>query len=130
MAVILWPSADVPETQAIGVKDWKDEALIKSQMDNGSFKARRRTRLPRRFISWKWELSGQERKDLETFYDTTLQNGALAFNMEDPLEESVLAWRFTSRPTFTMVLGASETNWALRRWSNTIALENTGPELV
>lgn len=129
---LVWPSGAIEETQTIGVRDWQDDVLIVSKMDNGSFKSRRRTRLPRRFIEWERDLSGAERDALETFHDETLLNGSLDFNMQDPKKDETLAWRFVRRPAFELISGAKEPSpgWELRRWKCKIMLEETGPELV
>lgn len=70
-------------------------AVIRTSMDAGPDKVRRRfTAAPRRFTGTTPFLTKTELETFETFFETTLQMGALSFTATDPLSCTTKTFRF------------------------------------
>lgn len=81
---------------------------------------RRRFTAASRFFSVPIVLDGQQRQDFDTFYITTLKEGVLSFDWEDPVTDVTVSFRFRSPPEFELVTGGTTTT---RIWRGVIALE-------
>lgn len=81
--------------------------VIRSEMDVGPAKIRRRSSAGVREVSFKMLLNDTQLDALEAFYD---ENDALAFDFTNPRTEETVRARFTEPPTFSL----SETLWEVR----------------
>lgn len=69
--------------------------LVRFQPDVGPEKRRRRTTRGRKVVSCQFLMTGAEVAVLDTFYETTLQDGALAFDWDHPRTDVNKSWAFT-----------------------------------
>jgi len=65
-------------------------------------------------------LTGTQLQTFNTFYETTLENGALAFDWEDPITDATVSFAFRSPPSFQIVSGGTTET---RTWRATLDLE-------
>lgn len=101
-----WP-ASLPGFST-GVSDTRQTGVIRSKTDFGPGKQRRRFSAVSRRLGAEMLLSDAERTTLETFYSTTLGEGALDFTMDDPHDGATVNCRFATPPMFT-IMGAGNT---------------------
>jgi len=101
-----WP-ASLPQTllQA-SYKETLPRTKIRTQMDAGPPKQRRRYTAAPRPITACQNLTTTQVADLKTFHNTTLQGGALAFDWTDPIPGSgTVSFRFVSEPELVPLSG-------------------------
>lgn len=98
-----------------------DSGIIRTQMDAGPDKIRRRySAVPTRFQT-EMSVDGDQKDTLETFFHDTLSEGALAFDRTDPTTDVTESFRFLDTPEFRVIHGASTP--AERRYMVTLRLE-------
>jgi len=111
---VAWPSSligvDVLDS---GYSESPADNVIRSPMDVGPAKLRRRgTSMPQR-ISWQQILASTNVGSLDTFYITTLAYGSLDFTRVHPRTGSTATtMRFLSPPTYSVVKD-SPGNWVV-----------------
>lgn len=101
--------ADWPSTLSILLDNYSEEApdrVIRSQMDVGPAKIRRRSSAAVRNISLNLFLNDAQVETFDDFFDA---NDALVFNFTNPRTAVVENARFTSKPSYTR----KETMWAV-----------------
>lgn len=100
MSTIVFPDISAP---AYPLKETKEDAVIRSKMEDGTVKQRPRyTRIRKTFeVNWKL-LKKEEKTILENFHDVELANGALAFEWTHPLDGTVHYVHFDQPPSFTL----------------------------
>lgn len=112
-----WP-ATVPDYL---MKDALSETLpnntIRSNMEVGPAKVRRRGTSAVRPISGKIRLAASQAADLDTFYSATTQCGSIQFDWKHPRTREVVNMRFVSPPV--IVPYGTEGN----RWAASLQLE-------
>lgn len=74
--------------------------VIRTPMDAGPTKVRRRSTANIRPITFTLFLTKAKVAILDTFYDSTLQSGALTFNMYHPRTHASGSYRFVERPAY------------------------------
>lgn len=90
------------------LSDKADEGFIRTKMDSGPAKVRRRySAVPRRFQT-EMNVTGAQRDTLNTFYHDTLGEGALSFDRTDPTTDVTGSFRFLTTPGFRILAGASD----------------------
>lgn len=85
------------------LRDFKEtppDNLIRTQMDSGADKIRRRTTANPREVKGSLRLTKTEVAALDTFYMTTLVSGSLSFTHNHPRTDASETWRFTKRPEY------------------------------
>jgi hypothetical protein len=112
---IEWPSGLSDAVLADGYSEQLADNLIRSPMDAGPPKVRRRGTSAPRAISLRQLLTTSEVATLETFYYTTTAGGSLSFMWEHPRTGSSVFMRFTSPPATSYA--------APGRWLASYALE-------
>lgn len=115
----VWP-VSLPQKQFIGLSEQREDARVRTEMDAGPAKMRRRFTAASRLFSIPIALDGQQRQDFDTFYITTLQEGVLSFDWEDPVNDATVTFRFREPPELRLIVGGTTTT---RRWRGVIALE-------
>jgi hypothetical protein len=98
-----WPS--LPAPLANGVQESFADNLHRTPMDIGPAKVRRRTTANPRPLSFNMLLSKAQLSTLETFYNSTVSGGALAFDMTHPRTGATVSCRFLQPPAFSSVNG-------------------------
>ena len=115
-----WPP-ELPDLQLLGLTEERQDGRLRSQMDTGQPKVRRRfTAVVRRF-QIPTLLTGEQKIVFDDFYATILLEGSLPFTWEDPVTDAVRNFQFIEPPTFRLDLG--NPNPDRRLWSTTLALE-------
>lgn len=114
MASATWPLS-LPEYFNIGVREERQEGFIRSSMDIGPSKQRKRFTATSKMYTGTMLLTGTQRATFETFYSTTINEGADAFDWSDPIDFTTQEFRFVEPPTFTALTGGSSgpTLWRL-----------------
>lgn len=114
-----WPGT-LPDTQFIGLVDASEDERVQTQMDAGPPKIRKRFTAPVRNIQIPIIFTSAEKVILDTFWITTLSNGTLSFDWEDPVDDSTVTYEFVSRPQFKLAVGHSTA--ASRLWEGVLNL--------
>jgi len=98
---------DLPDYLLIeGYGETLPNNLIRSEMDTGPAKVRRRNTAGAYQVSGQQYLTAAQLSTLKTFYQSTLLDGSLRFAWTDPLDsETAVEMRFVEPPTWTKVEG-------------------------
>jgi hypothetical protein len=115
MANITWP-AELPDGfLEDGLSLEPQNNVIRTSMDAGPKKARRR------YTAAAVQFTGKQAFDLnefalfETFYKTVLADGALRFNFTDPVTGKIAEFRFAKNYTATANEGCFDVQMSLER---------------
>lgn len=84
MTSITWPSALPQVARLDGLSGKRKTNVIRTEMDAGPAKTRQRYSVSIKNFIGSVILNEEQREILETWYKTTLANGALRFVMKDP----------------------------------------------
>lgn len=103
------------------VSDKRQDAKLRSQMDVGPAKQRRRFTSAVRDIETTLIVTGAQRATLDALYITDLEEGALPFDWTDPADGSTVAFRFVSPIEYG--LAAPNPTAANRIWRAALKLE-------
>jgi hypothetical protein len=114
-----WP-ATLPQEQFIGLTDQRQVAVVRTQMDEGPAKVRRKFSAAVRDVMVPIVLNGTQRGAFDPFFISDLEEGALAFDWDDPVTDSTLSFRFIEPPQWTLEVGGAP---AARIWKATMKLE-------
>jgi hypothetical protein len=114
-----WPST-LPQNQFIGLTEQRQDPRLRTQMDAGPAKMRRRYTATVRTFSVPIELNGTQRQAFDTFWITDTQEGSLSFSWTDPVTDSAVTFRFVSPPQWTLQAGGAT---ASRLWRAQLDLE-------
>jgi len=108
--------------QLFGIDVTPEDGLVRTQKDIGPAKVRRRSTRTVHRVSMPVEFTGAQYAIFKTFYETTLQGGALAFDWEDPFTDQTTTYRFasTAAPALSQFIPGSTTE---RWWRGTLDLE-------
>lgn len=102
---IVWP-VTLPEAPLLeGFQETAAATAIRTDMEQGPAKVRRRTTAGVGKLSMRYLLSKAEVVALETFYDATLGGGALSFSFTHPRTGASLSCRFTEPPQYVTTNG-------------------------
>jgi hypothetical protein len=115
VASISWPE-ELPLTLSLeGLSAKQKSNVIRTQMDAGPVKTRRRYTANTKTFTGKMLLSPAQRLILEQFYHTALADGALRFNFTNPQTLQAQEFRFTDDYTEEAVDGLFEISLSLER---------------
>lgn len=98
-----WPGSLPQLVSARGYRESPPENSIRSPMDGGVAKVRRRTTAGVRLIKCQLDLTLAQVETLDVFYDSTLQSGSLAFDWVDPRNQAAASFRFLRPPEYAPV---------------------------
>lgn len=115
-----WPGS-LPQAQFVGIEDERAMGFMRSEVDAGPAKQRRRFSSAVRALRTDMEVNGTERAALDTFYVTTVKEGSLEWTWTDPNGDATVTFRFMEPPRYRLRVGNSDN--AKRIWSVTLALE-------
>ena len=99
-----WPGTLPTKPQKSGFSEkLPDPGIIRSTMDSGTTKVRRRATAGIGLITCTFELTTAQAATLETFWKTTLSHGTLVYTWDHPRTGATLTdkWRFLDMPIFT-----------------------------
>jgi len=115
MANITWPEA-LPATLLLeGLSKQPQSNVIRTAMDAGPKKARRRYTARAVNVSGRQVMSPGELAVFEQFYHTVLADGVHRFNFTDPVSLDTGEFRFTEDYTAAAVEGFFEVQMSLER---------------
>jgi len=115
MTEIFWPDG-LPGTLLInGLAAKRKSSVIRTSMDAGPNKTRRRYTASVKNFTGKMILDESQRFELEQFYRTALADGVLRFNFTDPQTLESGEFRFTEDYTENSVDGMYEITMSLER---------------
>ena len=96
-----WPGT-LPATPLLrGYAESPPDLTIRTQMDQGPAKIRRRFTAAPRPMRFAFNMTTAQIAILDTFYVTTLSGGALTFTFTNPRTAATDTYRFLSPPTYT-----------------------------
>jgi hypothetical protein len=100
-----WPLTLPQAPIAEGYQESPGETLIRAPMDVGPPKQRRgyTAGVPQLMLTW--ELEGSEVDTFETFFEETLEGGALSFELPHPRLGGSITVRFVKPPAWRPVAG-------------------------
>lgn len=101
---------------SVELTDQRADGTIRSSMDAGPMKMRRRFSAVSRIIETAVTLSAAQRATFDTFFATTIEEGALPFDYDDPVDGTSVEMRFLAPPQSTALVSASGsvTQWRVR----------------
>lgn len=99
-----WP-ATLPQQFEQGAQETRQSGLLRSAVDIGPPKQRRRFSAVSRFYAGTFLFTTAQKATFETFYSTTIAEGADEFDFEDPNDGGTVSARFTGPPSFSALLG-------------------------
>jgi len=100
-----------------GLSAKRNTSVVRTQMDAGPNKTRRRYTASTKIIKGKLFLDESQRFELERFYQTVLADGVLRFNFTDPQTLETAEFRFTEDYTENSVDGKFEISMSLEKMS-------------
>jgi len=115
MAEISWPDT-LPKTLLMnGLSAKRNTNIVRTAMDAGPVKTRRRYTASIKVFSGKMLLDESARAELERFYMITLADGVLRFNFTDPQTLETAEFRFTEPYQEASADGFCEVSMSLER---------------
>lgn len=98
-----WPATLPQELLSSGFQQKAQSQVIRSDMDAGPPKVRRRFTAKVITIQGSIEINAAQYETLETFFDTTLNGGATSFDWTHPITGDTVSYRFKEPPTYSAV---------------------------
>jgi len=117
MAVIYWPEILPNGLLADGFSKQPQSNVIRTNMDAGPNKARRRYTAISEKYSGKQIFDKLELDVFQQFYHNVIADGVLRFMFKDPITEEEAEFRFTSEPVTSAVDGLYSVSMQLERLS-------------
>jgi len=115
MADIFWPEG-LPNTLLMeGLAGKRSSNVIRTQMDAGPKKVRRRYTASTKYFTGKLLLDAGQLSELEQFYRAVLADGVLRFNFIDPQTLETGEFRFTEDYSENSTNGMFEVTLSLER---------------
>jgi hypothetical protein len=115
MANISWPELLPPELLEDGFSEQPQNAVIRTAMDAGPKKARRRYTARTVKYTGKQVFDKAELTVFKQFYHNVLADGVLRFNFADPVTRETAEFRFTENYTVNALDGLFEVQMSLER---------------
>jgi len=100
-----WPASLPQYVDQGGYTETPPAVALRSDMDAGAAKVRRRFTDAPRFFSISVQIDDTQRATLDTFYVTTLVGGTLSFDWVHPITRASAEFRFMSPPTYVALSG-------------------------
>lgn len=110
MANATWPAALPPLVAVDGYGEQPPDTALRTRMDAGPAKVRRRFTAGPRPLSVRLDLDATQVEALDAFYVTTLEGGALAFDWMHPRTQAATALRFVRPPAYRPL--SSDAAWS------------------
>jgi hypothetical protein len=95
-----WPGTLPQRPKIQGYNESLPDVLLRSEVSSGEAKSRPRATSNVRTLKVQWLFESlAQRTTFITFFTVTIKGGSLAFQMEDPLDGTLLNFRFRQVPT-------------------------------
>ena len=101
----VWPTSLPEYLNQDSYAESPPDVTIRTQMDAGPTKTRRRFTTNSRFLTGTIQIDSAQRVTLDTFYVSTLAGGALSFEWVHPVTRAVADFKFTAAPSYRAVSG-------------------------
>lgn len=101
-----WP-ASLPQTQFLNMTEQRQDARVRTAMDAGPAKMRRRFTTAVRTVMTPIVLDGTQRQAFDSFWINDTQEGTLKFSWSDPATDSTVNFRFVSPVMWTLDSGGA-----------------------
>lgn len=101
--MIVWPASLPQRVLAQGYAETFPKTAVRTQMDAGPDKVRRRFTAAVRDFEVSLRLTPAQAATLESFFDSTTAGGALAFDWTHPRTGDAVSFRFKGAPRLTAV---------------------------
>ena len=95
--------ASLPNPLVSGYSDTAPNLVIRTEMDQGPAKVRKRFTAGVRPMTVNFVLTEAQVAALDTFFETTIDGGAASFTMENPRTDQTESFRFTSPPQYQAI---------------------------
>ena len=118
----VWPPS-LPQDHFIGLTTALPDVLIRTKMDAGPDKVRRRFTGNARPVRTFFVGTETQVKTFRDFFNTTLKGGSLSFEWDDPIGDATVLFRFKAPPPPTITLLVGNTDHALAKWRVDLELE-------
>ena len=115
----VWPGT-LPQKQFLGMTETDVDAVVRTPMDSGPPSRRNRFAANMRFVRAPIVLTGAQKQTFDTFFRTTLKNGSLEFDWEDPTTDATVSFAFRGPPSWALISGGDVNS---RKWSGVLSLE-------
>jgi len=113
-------TASLPQ-YPVSFTETRKPAVLRSQMDSGAPKTRKQFTSAVRVLEWSTILNGTQKATFDTFFITTIDEGATSFTITDPVDDATITVRFIEPPQWRFAGG--DVTVATRLWQATYALE-------
>ena len=110
-----WPASLPQQVLLDGYGESAPDGALRTQMDAGPAKLRRRTTAVVRTVSGAVVLDASQVATLDSFYLNSLSGGTLAFDWTHPRTLAAASFRFTAPPAYVPIGGG--------HWRASLALE-------
>ena len=114
-----WPAA-LPDRQFLGLQYIPQPTTIRTEMDVGPAKVRRRATAAPIQVPVPFRYTGAQFKALIDFYAVTLLGGTQTFDWRDPANGNIVTFRFLDRPRGTLQTPGDTDD---RQWAGDLLLE-------
>jgi len=105
----------------IGAELTQQQGFIRSPMDSGPTKQRKRFTAVSRYFSGTMLLTKAQKETLETFYQDTISYGADTFTYTDPVDNSTsVNARFMQPPSYSALVGGTD---GVQLWRANVSIE-------
>lgn len=98
-----WPGTLPQDPEIDGLVEQPPDTILRTQMDAGPAKVRRRFTAGVRPFRMKMLLTKTQVADLETFFVTTLKYGSESFDWHNPRTQASEEFRFVGPPAYNML---------------------------
>jgi len=99
----VWPATLPQEPLAQGFNERAPDTVIRSAMEAGPPKVRRRFTAGIRLIDCQVRLTPAQVETLDSFFDSTIAGGALSFDWKHPRTGAAVTYRLVEPPSYTPV---------------------------
>lgn len=96
----VWPASLPQYVLAAGYQEDVPDTAVRTAMETGPAKMRRRFTAAPRAIKCSVRLSLSQKDTLDAFFESTLAGGTLPFDWEHPVSRAPVTMRFTGRPVY------------------------------
>ena len=114
MTNAVWPTSLPQRPLAQGYSERAAATVIRTAMEAGPPKVRRRYTAGIRRFELQLRLTPSEADTLDAFYDDTMMGGSLPFDWQHPRTGAAVAYRFVEPPAYTPAAGGQLWTASLR----------------
>lgn len=100
-----WPASLPQKPQSQGFRETVPEVIVRTDMDAGPAKVRRRFTAAVRNLQMTMEMSNAQIATFDTFFNDTIKGGALNFDFPDPRTGTTVDVRIVNTPQYRNIGG-------------------------